>query len=202
MNVNFENIMMNLQLFLCYILHTFPRLYQFLQFLHHLFYPTRKLPKEADTFNVYLTLTPSLNLLESDATPMLVTTIATTTYGLLKMKSSLSSAPSSIFYLGYRGMAVLKENSFFKHSCFLSVEYSCQDTRLYIDLGPEYWIQGSEILNVEFVCWWLKYHCKNRYFFHESYQLHILDSDLNAFTIGYGQSILLGGDSKYQIRET
>ena len=200
MNLDLENIMMNLQLFFCYILHTFPPLYRFLQFLHQLFYPMRTCKKEADSFNVYLTLTPSLQLIESNANND--TTMAATTYGLLKMKLSLLSlSPNSplTFYLGYRGTAVLREDSFLKHFCFLSIEYSCQDTCLYIDLGPEYWVQGSEILNAEFVRWWLEYHCNKRFIFHENYQLNILDNDLNTLTIGFGQSILLEGDSKYII---
>jgi hypothetical protein len=85
---------------------------------------------------------------------------------------------------------------------FLSIQYThplMEDT-IYIDLDKKYYYNKNEILSPLFIKRCLEHQPRN-YHFDMDYVIHIIDNDIETFTLSSGQYILLN-EKKYSIVNT
>jgi len=150
-------------------------------------------------FDVYLYLYPQICdshlLLQLNVTQDSVSS-------LQKLRWTRFIQEDEYFYLGNRNQ-VFADDKVWKKSnpCFLSIRYICQDADLFIDLIDEYYVEESEILSAEFIRWWLLNHHFSHVPFNETYKLQITTNQLQCFSIGFTESIVLQAEQPfYKVR--
>lgn len=194
----FSNMYIQFQLFFCWtclqlyslswVQKGYNLLQQFQQWLEN-----RK--QEPNTFHVILSLyrfsKTEFQLFEFEIEDPSVAVSEPGLYILQKKRN----AQDDIQYLGYRSLTVPTPIPgpvpTPMNTCFLSVEYICDDTRLFLELPSSFFMSGSEILSAEFIRWWLEYHSSESFDFHGHYKINLTDFQLNYFSIGFTESILL-----------
>jgi len=82
---------------------------------------------------------------------------------------------------------------------FLSIQYThpLMDETIYIDLDKQFYYSKNEILSPLFIQRCLEYQPAN-YHFDMDYELHIIDNDIETFSLNSNQYILLS-ETKYEI---
>lgn len=188
------------QIIICHVyiqLQTFPLVHSFFMYINELlgFYRGKSMKKEADTFHILIGFCRNHELIESQKH---IDNKPTNLYSLYKIRNPIDYKCQ---YLGYRDDDIFltfltKDLVLLKTSCFLSIEYVCHDTQIFIDLSHAFFVVESEILSAEFIRWWLEYNSPIRFVFNKTYKINLMDNQLQYFSIGYGQSILLDESSQ------
>ena len=76
---------------------------------------------------------------------------------------------------------------------FCSVQYTCYNELIEMDIPREYFIEGNEILSNLFVARYLKHHHPSK-IFDKTYQINIIDFELNCLQVNWNSYVLLEED--------